>query len=131
MFELLAIAGGIFKDWLDGRRKIQQAKQEREKAAIENQARLLADKESNNAAWEMAVLRDSDAWLKRISFAIFSFPIIYAAIDPTAVALYFQTALAALPDWYVKTYMGIIGGIWGIASLKDTIPAMINQIRKK
>lgn len=129
MTELIGLGLGLIKDLFGGFSQIVKAKQDRELAALENQARLLRDEQSHNSAWEMASLRDADKWLRRISFAIFSFPIVYAAVNPTGVAFYFNTALAALPDWYVKTYMGIIGGIWGIASLKDAIPAIVNQVR--
>lgn len=129
MGEIAALAIGLVKDWFNGRQKIQQAQQERELAALNNQARLLADKESYNSAWEMAALRDSDRWLKRISFVIFSAPFIFAIFDPTDVSNYFRIALSTIPGWYIKTYMGIIGSVWGIASLKDTIPAIINQIK--
>ena len=99
---------------------IDTVKQKREikAAAAENRARLLRDKETNNHEWEMAQIEDKDLWLRRISFGILSFPIVFAWVDPTNVALYFNVALAAIPEWYQKMYVGIIGAIWGLAELK-------------
>jgi hypothetical protein len=129
MGEAILLIGGIIKDAIAGFQQILKAKQERDIAALNNRTRLLQDKESNNAAWEMAALQDSDRWLKRISFAIFSAPFICAIFDPQGVAEYFRIALAAIPDWYAKSYMGIVGSVWGIASLKDAIPAIVNQVK--
>jgi hypothetical protein len=122
---------GLFKGWLDGRQAIQKADQERQLAALQNQARLLLDNQNNNHSWEMAQLTDSDRVLRRICFFIFSFPFLYAVLDPQAVQVYFETALSAIPEWYIKTYMGIVGAVWGISSLKNAIPQIIHLIRKK
>jgi hypothetical protein len=129
MGEIIALVGTLVKNTVSGWLKIQTAKQYREIAATNNEARLLSDKESNNAAWQMAALRHSDRWLRRISFAIFSAPFICALFTPVGVQDYFRVALTAIPDWYTKTYMGIVGSIWGVAELKNAIPTIVNQIK--
>jgi hypothetical protein len=104
-------------------------KQGREIAAAEaeNKARLLRDEQSHNAAWEMANLTDKDQGLRRACAAIFFFPFFWAAFDPQAVTNYFQTVLAAMPEWYVQIMIAIVGGIWGISALKNVVPSIIGQ----
>jgi hypothetical protein len=134
MFEpiitIFSSAFGLFKGWMQGKQELQKAKQESEIAAEQNKARLLADKESNNHAWEMAQLTDADKSLRRISFAIFSAPFLVAIVSPLSVEHYFTVALSAMPVWYIQAYMGIIGAVWGISSLKHAIPQIINLVRR-
>ena len=107
-----------------------QTGQEIKKAEKENRARLLRDKQSNNHDWEMANLTDKDKWLRRISFSMFSAPFVWALFDPLAVEMYFTLALSAMPEWYIQLYAGMIGGVWGIAALKNTAPALVEGIVK-
>lgn len=109
-----------------------RVKQDREikAAAAENTTRLLRDKETNNSAWEMAVLAGKDLWLQRACFAIFIFPFFWAIFDPKGVADYFTTVMAAMPEWYVQIVIGMVGSIWGISALKNTVPALVAQIVK-
>lgn len=130
IIDLIKGAVGIVTDLVQNRREVQKAEQDRKLAMLENQARLLRDEQSNNSAWEMAQLADSDKFLRRVCFFIFSIPFIYAMVDPTAVQDYFRIALSAIPEWYIKTYMGIIGAVWGISSLKNSIPTLINVFKK-
>ena len=125
--------GGIsslVKTWLDGRNKKSQAKLEIQLAEMQNKARLLADKQSNNHAWEMANLMDKDKWLRRLSFTMFSAPFLVAIVAPAHVADYFQHAIDAVPLWWQQTYMAITGGIWGISSLKNTVVGMVGELKK-
>jgi|688.fasta_scaffold490512_1 hypothetical protein len=104
-------------------------KQGREIAAAEaeNKARLLRDRETNNAAWEMANLTDKDQGLRRVCFGIFIFPFFWAVFDPTGVKDYFTTVLTAMPEWYVQIVIAMVGGIWGISALKNVVPSIIGQ----
>ncbi len=129
MVEILTLLFGLLKSTVAGWQKIQQAKQERELAATNNEARLLADTQTNNAAWQIEALRHSDRWLRRISFTIFTAPFVVALISPESVRNYFIIALSVIPPWYVKGYLGIVGSVWGVAELKNAIPAIINQIK--
>jgi hypothetical protein len=78
----------------------------------------------------MANLTDKDKWLRRISFGIFVFPLVWAAFDPVAVQAYFQVALTVMPEWYVQIVLSMVGGIWGISVLKNSVPALIGGITK-
>lgn len=117
------LLGGII-EYFKGRQEIK-------KAYVENKARLLRDETSNNHEWEMANLVDKDKWLRRISFALFSFPVVLAYYDPPRVAEYFNIALHAMPEWYIKAYLIMVGGIWGVSELKRLLPSMVGEIRKR
>ena len=122
---IVSLGGSVVnlaKGWLDNRGKVQAAK-------AENEARLLASVQSHNAKWEMASLASSGKGLKWASFALFSFPLIWAIFDPEGVATYFNESIAAVPDWWVQTYMAASGSIWGISVLKDAAPQLVGGIR--
>jgi hypothetical protein len=129
MIELIELVSGIARDWISGQQKLQIAKQEREQAAVETQTRQIQDEKNANSAWEIAALADSDKWLRRFSFAIFFFPIIWAVFDPNAVARYFNIGLATIPPWYLQTCMTITGVVWGVSSLKNSAPALLSGIK--
>ena len=114
MFGLIGSLIGLGGDWLKGRQQIVKAK-------AEKAAQLIQSKTDNDHLWEMQQINAKDAWLRRGSFFVFSIPMIWAAFDAQAVNDYFTVALAGVPDWYVKSYMMMIGGIWGIAALKGLI----------
>lgn len=120
---------GLITDFFKGRQEIQAARQKVIIAAEENKARLLSQEQSNNHNWEMAQLVDSDRWLRRICFFIFSFPFIYAAFDADQVAYYFDHAISAIPEWYVQIYAGIVGAVWGISALKNVLPPIVSTIK--
>lgn len=119
--DLVSNIGGWVNDSLKQSREIKAA-------ATENTVRLLKDEQSNNAAWEMANLQDKDKWLRWASFTLFTYPMVWAAFDPTGAATYFNVTLAALPDWYKQVYLGITGGIWGISALKNAVPSLVSQL---
>ena len=108
-------------EWFKGKQVIQAA-------VIENTARQIRDTETNNSAWEMANLTDKDKWLRRVSFAMFSAPMVWALFDPDGVREYFTIALAAMPEWYIQMYAAMVGGIWGIAALKNAVPGLVGSI---
>ena len=116
------VIGGV-KDYVAGNQEIKKA----EKA---NRARLLSDKQSNNAEWEMANLTDKDKWLRRGSFAMFAAPFFWALYDPVAVEQYFNVALSAMPEWYIQMFGAMVGGVWGISALKNTAPALVTGVVK-
>lgn len=132
MFGIGSLLGSIVNigsTWLDGRNERQKSKIEMDKAEAENIARLLRDKESNNSAWEIATLRDKDKLLRRTSFVMFAAPLILAIFDPSAVKEYFHVAIASMPSWWIKTFMGITGSIWGLSSLKNIVPSLLNSFK--
>ena len=114
----------MIQTWLQGRVTIQQAEIQTKLAKEQNNARLMADTASYNNAWEQAELLQTDKWLRRACFTIFSAPFVIAMFWPDSVNYYFTVALDAVPRWYFQTYMGIVGALWGIASLKPTIQSL-------
>ena len=127
---MIGLIATLVKPLVGGVVNYVQTGQEIKKAEKENRARLLRDKQSNNHDWEMANLSDKDKWLRRISFSMFSAPFVWALFDPLAVEAYFTLALSAMPEWYIQLYAGMIGGVWGIAALKNTAPALVAGIVK-
>jgi len=114
MFGLISAGIGVFSEWMKGKQQITKAK-------ADKAAQLIQSKTDNDHLWEMQQINAKDSWLRRGSFLVFSIPMIWAAFDAQAVNDYFTVALAGVPDWYVKSYMMMIGGIWGIAALKGLI----------
>jgi hypothetical protein len=127
---MLGLFSGILGPIVNGVKDYVMSEQEMKKAEKQNKARLLLDTNSNNHDWEMANLTDKDKWLRRISFGVFVFPLIWAAFDPIAVQAYFQVALTVMPDWYIQIVLSMVGGIWGISVLKNSVPALIGGITK-
>jgi len=105
---------GFFTDWIDERKDKRAVK----KAVSESKIKLAQSDQSHNQNWELEALQGRDTWLRRFSFALFTFPLIWAGFDPQSAQVYFTQALAALPDWYIGVYMGIMSAIWGISELK-------------
>ena len=123
-FPLIPIISGLIglgSDHLEGQRKLKQAE-------TDNKARLLGDEQSNNHDWEMANLQDKDKWMRRISFAMFTWPFIWIYFDPVGAQEYFILLDNHLPEWYKQTYMAITGGIWGISALKNAIPGVVSGV---
>tara|TARA_R110000824_G_scaffold11224_1_gene48606 strand:+ start:377 stop:769 length:393 start_codon:yes stop_codon:yes gene_type:complete len=126
----MGLFSGILGPIVNGVKDYVMSEQEMKKAEKQNKARLLLDTNSNNHDWEMANLTDKDKWLRRISFGVFVFPLIWAAFDPIAVQAYFQVALTVMPQWYIQIVLSMVGGIWGISVLKNSVPALIGGITK-
>ena len=127
---MIGLIAGILKPVVTGAVSYIAGEQDIKKAEKENRARLLRDEKSNNHEWEMANLSDKDKWLRRISFGIFVFPLIWAVVDPVAVQTYFDFALQALPSLNVQNVISIVGGKLGLSVLKNSVPAMIGGIVK-
>lgn len=131
MIPLITGLFSIGKQWMENKKTEKQAKHKIKLAGLENRARLLKDKQGNNHEWEMKVLEGKDKLLQRFSFLMFSLPFIVAMFDHDKVKDYFDIGLASMPDWYIQIYVSIIGGVWGFAALKNTLPAIVNTFRKK
>jgi len=116
--------------WFEGRNEKQKAKMAMDAAESANKVRLLASTNEYNKEWEIAQLRDKDKGLRWVSFVIISSPFIVAIFDPDAVNYYFTVALAGVPDWWVKSFMAITGAIWGLSSLKNITPAVLNAFKR-
>jgi hypothetical protein len=119
------------KTWYQGKLEKQRAQTQLDLAEYQNKARLMLDEQSNNHAWEMANLQDKDKWLRRISFFMFAAPFFVAIFFPEHIKIYFDTALADIPEWWQKTFVAINGAIWGLSSLKNVAPSVLDVFRKK
>lgn len=127
---MLSIIGSLLSTAADG--IVDHFKDQRaiKKAETENKIRLMQSEQSHNQDWEMASLRDKDKWLRRISFAIFIWPITpIAAIAPSWILKYYE-ALEAIPEWNLQLIMIMIGGIWGVAELKQSLPGIVGFLTK-
>lgn len=118
MGALITFLTGMAGQWVADWQAKRQNQRDIERATTENRIRLAAQAETHNEEWEMRALEGRDVWLRRASFAAWSFPLLWAYLDPTAAAAYFRDALGALPAWYVNGYLGITGAIWGLSELK-------------
>jgi len=101
-------------DWRQGRENQRKIK----KAVADNKIRLAQSEQSHNQEWEMSVLEGRDNFLRRLSFFLLSFPLIWAYFDPMGARAYFTDALGALPDWYIQAYLGVLAAIWGLSELR-------------
>lgn len=134
MFGIIDIISSLFgmgKTWLEGRTQRQKAKLEMQLAEIENKARLLRDKAQYNHMWEMAALTDKDKWLRRFSFTMFAGPFFVAIFAPNQINLYFTEALHNIPTWWIQIFVGINGSIWGISSLKNIVPQLVDIFKRR
>lgn len=120
----------LIGNWLKGRQDLQKAKQDMKLAEIQNRARLLREKQTNNHEWEMAALSDKDKWIRRISFTMFAAPFIVAIVAPEHVANYFKVALTPIPEWFKNVFVAINGSVWGIAALKNPLSQIAGALKK-
>ena len=127
---MIGLIAGLVKPLVGGVVDYVKTGQEIKKAEKENKARLMRDTASNNHEWEMASLRDKDRWLRRISFSMFSAPFIWALVDPVGVETYFTIALSSVPEWWLELFGAMVGGVWGVSALKNTMPALVNGVVK-
>ncbi len=130
MLGILTGIATLANTWFEGRNEKQKAKIALDKAEADNKIRLLMSENEYNKEWEIAQIRDKDKGLRWISFILFSAPFLVALFDPQAVNYYFTIALANVPTWWTKSFMSIVGAIWGLSSLKNITPAIINAFRK-
>ena len=127
---MIGLIAGLLKPVVGGVVDYVKTGQEIKKAEKENRARLMRDKQSNNHDWEMASLADKDKWLRRLSFSMFSAPFVWALFDPVGVETYFTIALSSVPSWWLEMYGAMVGGVWGISALKNTMPALVGGVAK-
>lgn len=93
--QLLRTGMGIFSDWLEGRRRIQQARVDSQ-IAVE-QARVQGD-----ISWDQIHAQASaTSWKDEFWTIIFAIPAVFAFIPPLVdvVNRGFE-ALTTMPDWY-------------------------------
>ncbi len=130
MLGIFTAISSLASTWLQGRNAKAKGKMALDKAEVDNKIRLMLSTQDYNREWEIAQIRDKDKSLRWFSFILMSAPFIIALFDPQAVNYYFTVALAGVPAWWIKAYMGIVGAIWGLSSLKNITPAIINSFKK-
>ena len=108
------VAGSFVEDWKAKRENARQV----ERAVTENRIRLAQSEQTHNQEWEMRALEGRDSWLRRVSFFMWSAPLLWAYFDPAGAKAYFTESLAGLPEWYVGGYLAITGAVWGLSELK-------------
>ena len=127
--EFFSFLSSPVTQWLKNKGEVKAAKHTRQIAVINNQARLATDEQSNNHEWEMANLQDKDNALRWCSFWLFALPILLTVICPEHGAVVFEN-LELVPQWWVKVFVSMIGGIWGIVELKKAAPQFIAAFRR-
>lgn len=129
IIKILGILIKPFKSFFEKKKDIALAKHERDMAILKSQARIAQDKQSFDHAWEMASLQDKDKGLRYLSFLMFTSPILIAVASPEYGIELFDR-LELVPEWILQIWFYMIAGIWGIASLKDTVPQIIQSMRR-
>lgn len=117
-FSIIKGAFGFISDWLDG---------ERQKAKAQTQAEI---KQLDNAsAWEIAALKGAGKFLRLVSYSMFGLPMVITVMSPEHGQKIWDN-LQAVPQWYLTTFIGINGAVWGIAELKRPFSAIIARRSK-
>ncbi|MCB1719382.1 MAG: hypothetical protein KDK05_29955 [Candidatus Competibacteraceae bacterium] len=130
MFGLIKSITNLANTWITSKSEKSKAKQALELAEIDKKKEIILSLQKNTHEWELNSLQDKDKWLRRLSFLMFSSPFLIAIFAPEHVSHYFEVALQEVPVWWQKSYMAMTGGIWGIASLKNIIPEIIDVVKK-
>jgi len=103
----------VFEDWRQGR----QLRREIKKAAAEYRIEQAKSAEAYRREWELRALEGGDRWVRRLSFAAWTAPLVLAASAPELSARLWER-LGALPEWYVTGYLAITAAIWGLTELR-------------
>lgn len=114
-------------NWILGKQEIKKAEQQQKVAEIEQKTILLRDKQSNNHAWELAVLSaDRLAFLRTCSFWLFTAPVLYTVYDPERASQVWS-ALATVPEWVIGVQLAITGFIWAAKPLANMGAGMVSK----
>ncbi len=127
---LITTLATFFTGFFKNRHELAQEKFKTKVAIEQNRQRLAMAEETHNHEWEMASLKGTGKTLRFVSFAIFAGPFVVAIFSPEDVKNYFDVSMAAVPLWWQQTFIAIIGGIWGLSSLKNIVPAVVSIFKK-
>ena len=97
---------------------------EKQRAKHETKMREITSQDS----WDSKQIEKADKWTRRLSFVLFSWPMVTAVFSPDT-AQKAWVAMENAPQWYVQAYMGITGAIWGISEFKRMVPDLIAKVR--
>ena len=109
VFGFVGQAFGIFGDWLEGRRRVQQARVESEVAI--QQARATADID-----WDRIQAQNSgNSWKDEWFTILLSIPFIMAFFGPLQddVARGFEVISTDVPDWYIAAFALAVSASFG------------------
>ncbi len=105
--------------WLEGRQQLQKAKVDQQVAESKQKSKLIADTRSNNHSWELAALAaDRLSTLRKLSFVLFTAPILYTVYDPEHAQRVWD-ALDTVPDWIIGVQLTMTGFIWAAKPLSN------------
>lgn len=130
MLTIIKEIGGLFLKYIINKKELATEAQKTKMLIEQNKQRLAIDKQTYNHAWEMAALTNGDKFIRRLSFLMFSAPFIIAIFAPHHIHVYFEQTISVVPKFWQDTWMAINGGIWGISSLKDAIPGIIQSFKR-
>lgn len=112
---LVDVGKGYFADWQAARAGQRQINA----AVVQNKIRLAESAQTHNQEWEMAALQGKDNILRRVSFLLWVWPLVWGYFSPESLQSYFVTLRDVMPDWYIQGFLGMNAAIWGLSSLKD------------
>ena len=105
-----------------------KAKHERNMAQIQNETRLLLQKETNNAKWAMAQLNDKDKIIRMAAFILFSSSFWSHLISPEFGALV-QGAWQSMPHWQANVLSGMSLSVFGLKKIPQLLGATVGAIK--
>lgn len=106
-----------------------KAKHERNMAQIQNEARLLSERESNNSKWAMAQLNDKDKLIRISAFILFSSSFWSHLISPEFGKVVHQ-AWASMPHWQANVLSGMSLSVFGLKKIPQLIGSTIGAIKE-
>lgn len=104
-----------------------KGKQKIKQASMDNRARLAADRESNNAIWEIRALENVGAKDEVLFYAIIAV-YVYSGFDPEGAATMFKN-WEAIPLWFQKITMAMVASVVGLKKLSDYGPPLVKGIK--
>ena len=116
----LVTAGlGLVQTIFTEKQKTARAKEQNKRAASEERTKLIQCKQSNNAAWEIAVLEEDNlGWLRFISFTLVIVPVVVTVFDPDYGKEIWGT-LETVPTWVIGLLVTMYGFIWASKELNQ------------
>jgi len=126
-FPIVPIIGpvlGIVSDWLDGRRKLKQARLEGElkvtQAKTEAAVRIAETQQQMDADWNKLSIENS-SWKDEWFVILLSIPMILCFIPGGAdyVAAGFTALQETTPDWYQYAFLVAVASSFGFKKLAD------------
>ena len=126
MFSLILEGVKTVFGWAKDKAK---AKHDRNMAQINNEARLLQSRETNNAKWEMAQLNDKDKFIRICAFLLFASPVLAYWISPELGARV-QEGWNQLTPMQADVLRGICLAVFGIKKFSEGLGSTVAALRQ-